>query len=182
MCIPGTAGFGAGMLIAGISGGISSVIIGGVVGGIASVIQGNGFYEGACQNTINNFFNGFITGAVMYCISAGINAAVNAANKGQNTNNIPQFKSKDELNSHFKKHAKEFGDLYFTADEYLSGANYVIKNGTYVPEMNGYIRFLGAEGKANYAFVGLTRDGLNITTYGARSVGQLATKLKWLQY
>lgn len=71
--------------------------------------------------------------------------------------------------------------MYQTADEYLAGANYVIKNGTYVPEMNGYIRFFGAGGKANYAFAGLTQGGKNITTFGIRSVSKLIEKgVPWL--
>lgn len=45
--------------------------------------------------------------------------------------------------------------------------------------MNGYLRFFGAEGKANYAFVGLTQNGRNITTFGIRSISKL-TKVPWL--
>ena len=62
----------------------------------------------------------------------------------------------------------------------LNGANYVIENGTYVPKMNGNIRFFGSGGKANYAFVGLTKDGNYITTFGIRSVSKLASNVDWL--
>ena len=89
------------------------------------------------------------------------------------------FKSTQELDDHFIKHGKEFGGLYKNSQEYLNGANYVINNGTYVPEMNGYVRFFGADGGANYAFVGLTHDGANITTFSVRSVKSL-TKISWL--
>lgn len=90
-----------------------------------------------------------------------------------------KFKSQSELELHFGKHGKEFGGLYQTADDYLAGADYVIKNGTYIPEMNGYIKFFGAGGKANYAFVGMTQGGGNIRTFGLRSVSQL-TKIPWI--
>ena len=90
-----------------------------------------------------------------------------------------QFKSSQELDDHFIKHGNEFGGLYKNSQEYLDGANYVINNGTYVPEMNGYVRFFGANGGANYAFVGLTRNGANITTFSVRSVKSL-TKISWL--
>lgn len=46
--------------------------------------------------------------------------------------------------------------------------------------MNGYIRFFGAEGKANYAFVGMTSDGSAITTFGLRSAKELAKKIPWI--
>ena len=92
---------------------------------------------------------------------------------------ILQFESRIKLEEHFAKHGKEFGGLYQTADEYLTGANYVIKNGIYVSEMNGYLRFFGAGGKANYAFVGLTQSGRNIATFGIRSISKL-TKVPWL--
>ena len=90
-----------------------------------------------------------------------------------------QFKSSQELDDHFIKHGNEFGGLYNNSQEYLDGANYVINNGIYVPEMNGYVRFFGANGGANYAFVGLTRNGANITTFSVRSVKSL-TKISWL--
>ena len=90
------------------------------------------------------------------------------------------FKNEDLLKEHFEKHSSEFEGMFKTSDEYLKGANYVIENGTYVPEMNGYIRFFGAEGKVNYAFVGMTSDGSAITTFGLRSAQELAKKIPWI--
>ena len=90
------------------------------------------------------------------------------------------FKTNQELEAHFSKHGREFGGLYNNSQEYLKGANYVMNNGTYVPEMNGYIRFFGANGGANYAFVGLTRDGVYITTFSVRSVDSLS-KIPWIE-
>lgn len=90
------------------------------------------------------------------------------------------FKDDALLNEHFLKHGYEFGGAYSTPSEYLDGANYVINNGKYVPEMNGYIKFFGANGGANYAFVGMTSNGANITTFSLRSVASLAQKIWWL--
>lgn len=61
------------------------------------------------------------------------------------------------------------GALY----DYLNAANYTIQNGTYVPEANGYVRFYGQGGKANYAFVGINRAGTHITTFHIKSVKQV---------
>lgn len=101
-----------------------------------------------------------------------------------NTCSSPQrgFKSSDKLLEHYGKHNSEFGSLFSSPDEYLSGANYVIENGEFVPELNGYIKFFGAGGQANYAFVGLTQDGAYITTFGIRSVAKLAKSISWLVY
>ena len=90
------------------------------------------------------------------------------------------FKTKQDLESHFIKHGGEFENLYSNSQEYLQGANYVVNNGTYVPEMNGYLKFYGANGHANYAFVGLTRNGAYITTFSIRSVGSLSL-VPWLK-
>jgi len=93
--------------------------------------------------------------------------------------NLVDFKTNQDLETHFEIHGHEFGGLYNNSREYLIGANYVINTGTYVPEMNGYVKFFGANGGANYAFVGLTRNGLNITTFSVRSVNSLS-KIPWL--
>ena len=90
-----------------------------------------------------------------------------------------RFRTDQDLEIHFGQHGSEFGGLYQTPQEYLDGANYVLNNGIHVPEMNGYVKFFGAKGGANYAFVGLTRDGANITTFSIRSVKSLK-KIPWL--
>ena len=84
------------------------------------------------------------------------------------------FDSAENLLDHFTRHNSQFGDMFTSADEYLEGANYVINNGQYVPELNGYIRFLGNGGKANYAFVGLKNAGQNISTFHVKSVRELS--------
>ena len=96
------------------------------------------------------------------------------------TSDTLEFKSKTLLEEHFQKHGDEFGGLYHNTEEYLVGANYVVKNGTYVPEMNRYIRYYNTGKKVQFAFVGLTHDGRYITTYGLRSVYKLAEKVPWI--
>lgn len=59
---------------------------------------------------------------------------------------------------------------------YLDDANHVINNGTYVPEMNGYVKLVGGEGSAKYAFVGLDRATGEITTFHLKTVSELMKK------
>ena len=65
--------------------------------------------------------------------------------------------------------------------EYSKGAKYVIKNGTKISYSykgkltTGYIRFFGAGGQANYAFVGM--NGSKVATFGIRSVSGLIKEL-----
>ena len=95
-------------------------------------------------------------GAVVKAISKADNIVdtVKAVNKTANvvdtTHDITKttvknlnFDSTENLLKHFTEHNSQFGDLFSSADEYLSGANYVINNGQFVPELNGYIRFFG---------------------------------------
>ncbi|MEG0553682.1 MAG: hypothetical protein RR533_09205, partial [Carnobacterium sp.] len=54
------------------------------------------------------------------------------------------FKDTGALESHFNKHngemKKAMGLSNYSLETYLNDANYVINNGTYVPEMNGYVK------------------------------------------
>ena len=51
------------------------------------------------------------------------------------------FKSQGQLQSHFEKHGEGIKNVLressYTIDNYLRDANHIIKNGTYVPELNG---------------------------------------------
>lgn len=69
-----------------------------------------------------------------------------------------------------------FGRNSYNLKNYLDDADYVIKNGTFVPEMNGYVRMIGGEGSAKYGFVGLHRATGNITTFHVKSVSELSRK------
>jgi filamentous hemagglutinin len=69
-----------------------------------------------------------------------------------------------------------FGRSSYNLKNYLDDANHVIKNGTFVPEMSGYVRLIGGKGSAKYGFVGLDRASGNITTFHVKSVSELAKK------
>ena len=97
---------------------------------------------------------------------------------------VPPKKSFDSVGNllkHFEKHNPQFENMYSSATEYLEDANYVINNGQYVPELNGYILFLGNKGGANYAFVGLKNAGNNISTFHIKHVKTL-TKIPSLHF
>jgi len=49
-------------------------------------------------------------------------------------------------------------------------ANFIIKNGTYAPELNGYVRFMGGQ---KYGFVGLDHATGDITTFHIKTVSEL---------
>ena len=183
---------------------MANVFMGFAVGVVSSVaittavvaISGGDVAEAITNSTADAVF----FGGIFSFISAGINAvkvgirsSYNAKLPGslavgaqqQSVTNLPgkgykHFESRAKLEEHFGAHGKEFGGLYQTADEYLAGANYVIQNGTYVPEMNGYLRFFGADGGANYAFVGLKNSGAYISAFGIRSVESLK-RVPWLK-
>ena len=174
----GTAGVGFAVALGALKGAVIGIGIGAVAGTIIGVVAG-GLYS---VLTGADFWSSVGTGALWglgICAFAGatIGAIVGGISSGVQ---YGSFTSKTSLASHFAKHGNEFEGIYSTAKEYAKGAKYVIKNGTYISEMNGYIKFFGAGGKANYAFVGLTKNGLRITTYGLRSVADLARKIPWL--
>ena len=91
-----------------------------------------------------------------------------------------RFFKGDEAVQHFEKHSSElmqaFGRNSYNLKNYLDDANHVIKNGTFVPEMNGYVRLIGGQGSAKYGFVGLDRATGNITTFHVKSVSELSRK------
>lgn len=91
------------------------------------------------------------------------------------------FKDTNSLYYNYNKHYKQvFGALgknnYSVAD-YIADANNVIKNGTYVPEMNGYVLKIGGTGRTTkYHFVGLDRATGDITTYHIKYARQIWKK------
>ena len=90
------------------------------------------------------------------------------------------FKSPELLDEHYVKHGAQFKKVFnnpsYSAADYLDDANHVIKNGEFVPEMNGYVKFVGGEGSAKYAFVGLDRATGEITTFHLKTVSELSKK------
>ena len=83
------------------------------------------------------------------------------------------FKSKLALNDHYEKHNSEFGNAFSDPQAYVDAANYVIQNGEYVAPQNGYVKFYGMNGRANYAFVGMSFDHTYITTFHLKHVSQI---------
>ncbi|EAG1698186.1 hypothetical protein BBW85_06360 [Listeria monocytogenes] len=90
------------------------------------------------------------------------------------------FKDQQLFDEHYTKHGnqlkKVFNKSTYSASDYLNDANHVINSGTYVPEMNGYVKFVGGEGSAKYAFVGLDRATGKITTFHLKTVSELIKK------
>ncbi len=132
---------------------------------------------GGCFDWISNskdgsgrgFGCGYGSGFVRrdYTVNGNYDTTLNSNNE---FGSYKTFESNEALESHFSIHGKEFEGLFTTPEEYLDGANYVLQNGTYVPENNGYVRFFGAGGGANYAFVGLKGKGnCFISTFSVRS-------------
>ena len=87
---------------------------------------------------------------------------------------LGQFADAEKLTSHFTKHGAAFGAK--NADEYLSIAQNVMKNGTkvsynYKGEVRtGFVQLMGTnrKGQSKFAFVGTNNEG-NITTLHAKS-------------
>ena len=134
----------------------------GVVVVVAAVAAVTVATAGTGTAALNGMGDGALAGAVTGAVSGGISAGVKYGT----------FSSKTLLTQHFEKHGSEVGSMYTNAKDYARGAKYVIKNGTYIPEKNAYIRFLGSQGKANYAFVGMKAGG-RVSTYHVRSVSKM---------
>lgn len=71
------------------------------------------------------------------------------------------------------KKLQMLGDSNYSLDKYLDDANYIINNGTYVHELNGYIGFMSGK---KYGFVGLDRNTGDITTFHIKNVSELIKK------
>lgn len=68
------------------------------------------------------------------------------------------------------------GRKSYNLRNYLDDANHVIQSGTYVKELNGYVKLIGGPGSAKYAFVGLKNGGDNISTFHIKTASELARK------
>lgn len=60
--------------------------------------------------------------------------------------------------------------------QYVDDASHVMKNGTFVPEMNGFVKLIGGQGSAKYGFVGLERGTSSMTTFHIKTASELAKK------
>lgn len=94
-------------------------------------------------------------------------------NEDKNINN-KLFNTTEKLEEHFKKHSSQIAEVLgendYTINDYLTDANYIVENGTYTPELNGYVKFMKGD---KYGFVGLDRNTGNITTFHIKSVSEL---------
>ena len=94
---------------------------------------------------------------------------------GSKTNKL--FKNQSLLDEHYDKHGQEIadvlGDSNYSIDKYLDDANYIINNGTYAPELNGYVSFMSGK---KYGFVGLDRTTGDITTFHVKNISELIKK------
>ncbi|ARC71938.1 MULTISPECIES: ribonuclease YeeF family protein [Bacillus] len=104
---------------------------------------------------------------------------VGKVEQGAKNSKLIKFKGDEDIR-HFEKHAQEvkdaMGKKQYNLKNYLEDANYVIKNGKYVPELNGYVKLIGGKGSAKYGFVGLNRNTGHITTFHVKTVKELAKK------
>ncbi|WP_313347264.1 RHS repeat-associated core domain-containing protein [Lacrimispora sp.] len=84
------------------------------------------------------------------------------------------FKNQALFENHYVKHGAEMqkalGKSSYSSANYLTDANHVIQNGTYVQELNGYVKFISGQ---KYGFVGLDRATGDITTFHIKTVSEL---------
>ena len=173
-CGVGTATLAGAIAVGAAQGALIGAGIGIVVGGaIGYAMNGS---EGMIEGAILGFGIGALLGAIIGGTIGGLRYTPSTSSLNINSTG-KTFQSPQHLEEHFLKHGGEFG--YSSPAEYLDGAQYVINNGTFIPEMNGYIRFYGAAGKANYAFAGMNQAG-QITTFGIRSVLSLARTIPYM--
>lgn len=102
----------------------------------------------------------------------GVNGALEGSSKTRKL-----FKNQALLEEHYGKHGQEIADILgesnYSIDKNLDDANYIINNGTYVPELNGYVSFMSGK---KYGFVGLDRTTGDITTFHIKNVSELIKK------
>lgn len=88
------------------------------------------------------------------------------------------FKSETLGIDHFNRHSKSImkltGRNIYNYKQYISEANHIIKNGTFLPQKNAYVKFMSTYGgKARFGYVGLDRATGSITTYHTKSLSDL---------
>lgn len=136
----------------------------------------------------NGFLDGFALGGLFQGASKGYSAVKSWVKTGETTAKFTEvvesgnktgklFKNQTLLEEHYGKHGQEIADVLkesnYSIDKYLDDANYIINNGTYVPELNGYVSFMSGK---KYGFVGLDRTTGDITTFHIKNVSELIKK------
>ena len=130
-----------------------------------------------------DYLNAGLSGAAMLPIGGQFATAGKFANKAydlsKGASKFLRFGG-DEAIEHFGKHGNSvmnaLGKSSYNLKDYLGDANHVIANGTFVPELNGYVRMIGGQGSAKYGFVGLNRATGNITTFHIKTAKELSKK------
>ncbi|WP_394324900.1 RHS repeat-associated core domain-containing protein [Pseudomonas chlororaphis] len=81
---------------------------------------------------------------------------------------------------HFEKHGAEIAETLgyenYSLKQYISDANSVVRNGTFVPELNAYVAIPGGTGSAKGLLVGLDRKTGEITTLHLKPVSFFEAK------
>ena len=140
----------------------------------------------ATNSPLAGFVVGSLTGMATYGTLSEVELEVvnnvkrpqqlgNIGESGSKTNKL--FKNQALLDEYYGKHGQEIadvlGDSNYSIDKYLDDANYIINNGTYVPELNGYVSFMSGK---KYGFVGLDRTTGDITTFHIKNISELIKK------
>lgn len=68
------------------------------------------------------------------------------------------------------------GHENYSLDQYVADANSVIRNGTFAPELNGYVAIPGGTGSAKGLLVGVDRATGEITTMHLKPVSFFESK------
>lgn len=66
------------------------------------------------------------------------------------------------------------GHSSYTLAQYVDDANHIVKTGTYVPEVNAYVKLIGGQGTAKCGFFGMERGTSAITTFHVKTASELA--------
>ena len=88
----------------------------------------------------------------------------------------------DEAVVHFGRHADQImkvtGKSAYNLKNYVDDANWIIQNGTYSSNLNGYYYFMGnsSKGKSLFGFVGVKNGGSTISTFHIKTAAQLGLK------
>ncbi len=88
---------------------------------------------------------------------------------------------------HYRKHGehikKILGHNEYTLEQYIKDANLVIREGSYIPELNAYVKHLSGSGeKSKYLFVGITSNKKHITTFHIKSAKKIIKKVPGFKY
>ena len=139
--------------------------------------MGNGFLDGYAVGGAVSGVRGLFSLASSWVKTGETTAKFTEVVSESGSNSGKIFKNQTLLEEHYRKHGQEIADVLlesnYSIDKYLDDANYIINNGTYVPELNGYVSFMSGK---KYGFVGLDRTTGDITTFHVKNVSELIKK------